>query len=131
MEFINVTCALIRKDGELLVARRGFQMDQAGKWEFPGGKVKAGESDEACLIRELKEELGVIVAIDSKLTPVEYHYPGKAIRLIPFICEIVEGEPYAHEHDGIKWAAGDELTKLEWSGADIPVLNEYLALVKR
>lgn len=125
---IRVTCALIHRDDRLLAVRRSATMSQPGKWEFPGGKVQAGESDQDCLRRELAEELGLEVRILRQMTAVLHHYPDKSIELVPFVCQWTGGTLHLYEHDAWGWFGPDELSALDWSAADVPILAEWLAL---
>jgi 8-oxo-dGTP diphosphatase len=126
---IDVTCAVIRNDeGLVLSVRRGPAMDNAGKWEFPGGKTRPGEDHEECIIREINEELGLSIIIAGTLDPVEYDYGDKYVRLIPFICETLASKPVLTEHDDYRWLRPAEVLKLDMTAADIPVAEQYLAL---
>lgn len=97
------------------------------KWEFPGGKIEVGEMPEACLIREIKEELNIDIQIKSSMSTYEYQYPDKLIRLIPFICSQIGGEIYLNEHAEYKWLDAKELLNMDWAEADVRVIEEYLA----
>lgn len=124
---INVTCAIIEKDGFVLVTQRSEQMSLPLKWEFPGGKVEGEESIEDCLKREIKEELNIEINIISPLEPNLHAYPnGKEIRLIPFICEYNSGALHLAEHADYKWLKKDELLTLDWAAADVPIVNAYI-----
>jgi len=126
---IDVTCAVIRNDeGLVLSVRRGPAMDNAGKWEFPGGKTRPGEDHEECIIREINEELGLSIIIAGSLDPVEYDYGDKFVRLIPFICETLASKPVLTEHDEYRWLRPAEVLKLDMTAADIPVAEQYMAL---
>jgi 8-oxo-dGTP diphosphatase len=126
---IDVVAGLIIDgSGRLLACRRPPGKHLAGKWEFPGGKVEAGEDPAAALVRELEEELGVTVDTHPALTPVVHDYGRGPIRLIPIPCRIVRGEPHPHEHDLIRWCSVDELATLDLAEADLPVLAEWSAL---
>ncbi|MBP8915913.1 MAG: (deoxy)nucleoside triphosphate pyrophosphohydrolase [Breznakibacter sp.] len=127
MRFTEVTCAVIVRDGLILATRRGKDMDHAGLWEFPGGKLHPGESYEECLIREIKEELNVTVRITGELIPSEFQYPQKRIKLIPFWAEIVEGTLYSVEHDRVEWFSPSQLMRLAWPGADMPIVEQVIA----
>ena len=127
MRFTEVTCAVIVRDGLILATRRGKDMDHAGLWEFPGGKLHPGESYEECLIREIKEELNVKVRITGELIPSEFQYPQKRIKLIPFWAEIVEGTLYSVEHDRVEWFSPSQLMRLAWPGADMPIVEQVIA----
>jgi 8-oxo-dGTP diphosphatase len=98
------------------------------KWEFPGGKIHDGESAEECVIRELMEELGILVSIKRALTPVFHKYDYFAVELMPFVCVIAGGEIMLHEHRAVAWFYPGELPALDWPEADIPVIESYLAL---
>lgn len=123
---INVTCAIIERDGRVLAAQRSEAMSMPLKWEFPGGKLEGGEDPPACLIREIREELGVEVEILHALAPVLHDYGTWTIRLLPFICGITGGGMVLHEHRAITWKAPRELPDLDWPEADIPVIRQYL-----
>ena len=127
METIDVTCAIIERGGMVLVARRGPKMHLAGLWEFPGGKIHANETPEACVAREVCEELGIHIGPGRRLSQSVHEYPEKRVRLIPFICEYLEGEMAPVEHDECRWIWPDELMTLEWCPADISVVEEYRA----
>ena len=124
---IRVTCAIIESDSGVLCAQRGLDMTHAGKWEFPGGKVEKGESNEACLIREIKEELDVMIEIISPLNWQPFTYPnGFCLALIPFQCRIIKGLPKAVQHQKLEWVKHDNLLELDWAEADVPVVKDYL-----
>lgn len=122
---IDVTCGLIERAGRLLVAQRPPGKALAGQWEFPGGKVEPGEAPVACLVRELREELGVEVRVGAALPASVHHYGARAIRLLPFRCELVAGEPHAHEHSALRWCTIEEVAGMDLAAADIPVLESY------
>jgi 8-oxo-dGTP diphosphatase len=123
---IDVTCALIRNDeGLVLAVRRGQGRSNAGKWEFPGGKTRAGEDHEDCIIREIDEELGIDIIITGRLDAVEYDYGDRQIRLIPFLCDTLAAAPVLREHDEFRWLRPDELVNLDLTAADIPVARQY------
>lgn len=128
---IDVCCALIvNEDGKVLVAQRSERMSLPLKMEFPGGKIESGESPEACLIREIKEELNVDIAVLSALGRHNHVYPDFAIRLIPFICKIISGTVELKEHVAYQWLIPDELPFCDWAAADIAVVNDYLSTLK-
>jgi 8-oxo-dGTP diphosphatase len=122
----DVTCALICNDENLiLVVRRGSSMDNAGMWEFPGGKTRSGEDHEACIIREIDEELGMSIIITGRLDPAEYDYGDKQIRLIPFLCETLSSGPVLREHDEYRWMRPEELGTIDMTAADIPIARQF------
>jgi len=124
----DVTCAVIRNDeGLVLAVRRGPAMDNAGKWEFPGGKTRPGEDHEDCIIREIGEELGIKIIITGRINAVEHDYGHKQIRLIPFVCDTLAPKPVLSEHDEYRWMKPDELVTLDFTAADIPIALQYAA----
>ena len=123
---IDVTCALIRNDeGLVLAVRRGPAIANAGKWEFPGGKTRAGEDHEDCIIREIDEELGINIIITGRLDVVEHDYGDRQIRLIPFLCDTLASRPELREHDEYRWMKPEELVNLDMTAADIPIARQY------
>jgi 8-oxo-dGTP diphosphatase len=124
---IKVTCAIIvNADGLVFAAQRSAAMSLPLKWEFPGGKIEPGETAEACLIREIKEELHVDIEIVASLPTNTHQYPNVAILLIPFVCRITTGEIILKEHLDFKWLSKDELLALDWAEADVPIVRGYL-----
>jgi len=123
---IEVTCAIIRNDeGKVLVVRRGPDISNAGKWEFPGGKIKIGETQEDCIIREIHEELGIDIILSGSLEPVEHDYGDKYIKLYPFICDTLATRLFFTEHDDHQWLKPEELVNVNFSDADVPVAKDY------
>lgn len=125
---IHVSCAIIKHKGKILICQRSPRMKLPLKWEFPGGKIEKGESKEACLIREIKEELDIEIAVQSGLQMVSYEYEDFSICLYPFLATLDSGEPKAIEHAQLKWVSSDELLNYDWAAADIPIVEEFLSL---
>ena len=122
---IHVACAIIEQDGRVLAAQRSRSMSMPLKWEFPGGKIEAGESPEACLKRELAEEMGIGVAIQREMQPCTHRYPTFTITLYPFVCTIISGEIVLKEHRAAAWVTPEEMTALDWPGADARIIEAY------
>lgn len=124
MKIIPVTCALIIHQGKVLAAQRSESMDLPGKWEFPGGKVEEGEDPKDGLIREIREELAIDIQVKAALTPVEYAYPTKTIRLLPFVALWIGGHIRLAEHAQWAWYDQNQLFSLDLAPADLPILHE-------
>lgn len=123
-KIVDVSCAVIRHKGKVLIAQRSKNMAMPLKWEFPGGKVKEEESIEQSLIREISEELNILISIDYKLTPIKHKYAHIHIRLHPFACSFQAGNIYLSEHQEIRWVDPQELLDYDWAAADIPIVQE-------
>ena len=115
---IVVAAAIIRKDGHILLTKRPANVHLANLWEFPGGKVEAGESLEAALRRELREELGIDTHVVDEFYTTTHQYPTKTVELHFFNCTIVNGEPRAIEVAEFRWVKPSELHAFEFPEAD-------------
>jgi 8-oxo-dGTP diphosphatase len=125
-EFISVTCVLLFFQGKVLAAQRSAEMNLPLFWEFPGGKVEKGENEESCIIREIKEELGIEIDLIERVGEFDYKYPeDKRIRLIPFLAVWKSGKMNLLEHQQIDWLGKNDLKRVEWAPADLPIV-EYL-----
>jgi 8-oxo-dGTP diphosphatase len=125
---IDVTCAIILFDDKILVTQRSEQMKLPLKWEFPGGKLEINESVEECIIREIKEEINIEVAITRKMSNSIFDYGDFKINLIPFVADYVSGKIILSEHRAYKLLEKEELLNFDWAEADIPILEEFLKL---
>jgi 8-oxo-dGTP diphosphatase len=126
---IRVTCAIIKDGNKIFAAQRGPDAQQALKWEFPGGKVEPGETDEECLIRELIEELEMQVKLERRLPSVTHAYPFFSIELIPFVCSLENKAHFANEHSGTGWFTREQLLQLDWAAADVTVMHYVIEKV--
>ena len=115
---ITVAAAILRRDGRLLLTRRKPDVHLPNLWEFPGGKVENGETLEAALRREMKEELGIEVEVLNLFFRTTHHYPGRSIELQFFNCTIVNGEPQAIEVAEFQWVKASDLPLLTFPEAD-------------
>ena len=122
---IVVTAAVIERDGSFLLTRRPSGVHLEGYWEFPGGKCDPGETLEACLRRELREELGVEAAIGHKLLSTSHIYPERRVELHFFLATL-QGEPVAQLGQEMQWAQRTELARLKLPPAD----DELVALLQ-
>lgn len=126
-----VGAAIVNDNGELLCAQRGYG-PLIGKWEFPGGKVNAGETDKEALIREIKEELNIDITVEDLLDDNYHEYRDNNVNLKVYKCKYVSGTISDTEHQNIKWTKSEELEKLDWADADKPIVDTYLeSLPKR
>jgi 8-oxo-dGTP diphosphatase len=124
---IDVTCAIIRnEENEVLVVQRGEKTEHPFRWEFPGGKLKENETEEECIIREIREELSMDIVICRRMAVTEYDYGIKRIRLIPFVCDTLDELPFLSEHIAFKWLEPPDIKKVDLSEADIIVADNYL-----
>jgi 8-oxo-dGTP diphosphatase len=119
-----VACALVDEDGRVLIARRPEGKPMAGLWEFPGGKVHAGETPEAALIRELKEELGIDVAASclAPFTFASHRYEAFHLLMPLYLCRKWQGEARALEHEAIAWVRPLKLRDYPMPPADKPLV---------
>ncbi|MCL4461756.1 MAG: (deoxy)nucleoside triphosphate pyrophosphohydrolase [Nitrospirae bacterium] len=123
-EAVRVACAVLVRGGQVLAARRGVGF-HAGKWEFPGGKIEAGETAEAAMVRELQEELGIGGKAEKPLTPVRHFYPsGQEVLLYPFLVRAGENDPVPIVHSAFRWIDLCDLESLDWLEGDYPILEE-------
>lgn len=124
---IRVTCAIIRnEENEVLVVQRGENSLHPLKWEFPGGKIDAGETEEESVIREIKEELSIDIVICKRLPETDYDYGSRQIKLIPFICDTLDELPFLTEHKAYRWLNPAGLKDVDFLEADVLVAEEYL-----
>ncbi|BEU04714.1 hypothetical protein OAG1_35140 [Agarivorans sp. OAG1] len=128
MKVVNVAVGVIVKGEEILLSLRNLQQHQGGKWEFPGGKVEAGESTVDALARELQEEL--LINIDKTsckpLIRVEHDYGDKMVCLDVYTLTRFEGEPQGAEQQEIRWVSRTELANLAFPDANAPILAQIL-----
>ncbi len=121
-----VVCAAIVRRGRLLAARRTSPVELAGRWELPGGKVKAGESDEAALVREIREELGVTVALLERVG-ADWPLGESVLRVWLAECRDTEDPQSLEQHDLLRWLSLEELDDVTWVPADIEPARAALA----
>lgn len=123
MRIIDVAAALVFRDRKLLITQRNPGSHLGGLWEFPGGKREANETFEACLIRELKEELGIEVSVGPLVESLTHAYPEKTVRLQFYRCQWEAHEPQALDCAAIAWVSASELTNYEFPAADARLLK--------
>lgn len=126
---VLVVCALIEREGRVLIAQRPEGKHLASKWEFPGGKVETGEEPDVALIREIREELGCEIVLRTRLAASSHVYERGEITLLPFLCTLAAGSavPHAHEHAALAWVTLDELSHYDLAQADLPIVESWAA----
>lgn len=122
-KFIKVSAALIFRAGKLLITQRHAKSHLGGLWEFPGGKCEPGESFEQCLVREIREELGVTISVGELFEEIAHDYPEKSVHLKFFICKLLSGEPQPLDCAAVRWVAKTELAGFEFPAADVQLLE--------
>jgi 8-oxo-dGTP diphosphatase len=121
---IEVSAALIFHDGKLLITQRHAGSHLGGLWEFPGGKREAGETFGECLVREIREELGVQISVGELFEEISHAYPEKTLLLKFFICKLLSGEPQLLDCAAIRWVNKAELDDYEFPSADAQLLEK-------
>jgi 8-oxo-dGTP diphosphatase len=124
----QVAAAIVWRDGRVLVTRRGPGEHLQGRWEFPGGKLEHGESPQACIVRELAEELGVDVTAGAVVAESLFEYPGGAINLIAVRTEMAPQPIRLTVHDAFEWVTPRELLEIDLAPADIPIARDLARL---
>ncbi|QRY56348.1 (deoxy)nucleoside triphosphate pyrophosphohydrolase [Sphingobacterium siyangense] len=130
MDLIKVVCGIIFKDDLVLICRRKSEKSLGGYWEFPGGKVEDGESNEESLLRELIEELNLTVKIKRHFFDTVHQYDNGAIELISFICETENIASESTDHDQLEWVKISDLLNWKLAPADIPIAKELIEKFK-
>lgn len=119
---IHVVGAVIIESGKILCAQRGATKNLAYKWEFPGGKIEEGETQQAALKREINEEMKCSIEIGEKIETTIHEYDFGYVHLTTFYCYLISGQPSLTEHTAICWLSPQELMTLDWAPADIPAV---------
>ena len=124
-----IVAAVIITAGRVLACERSAPPEVAGRWEFPGGKVEAGETDQQALARECAEELGVRVEVGDRVGPDVPLAHGRAVLRV-YAVRLLDGDtPQALEHAAMRWLSADELDSVPWLPADKPIVAELPALL--
>ena len=128
---VVAACALVDPDGRVLLAQRPDGKPMAGLWEFPGGKVETGERPEETLIRELEEELGIVVkeACLAPLTFASHTYPDFHLLMPLYVCRRWDGMVTAKEGQGLAWVRPNRLREYPMPPADVPLVAHLMALL--
>ena len=124
---IEVSAALIFRNGKILITQRHAKSHLGGFWEFPGGKCEPGETFEQCLAREIHEELGVEITVGELFEDITHAYPEKTVRLKFFVCKLISGEPQPLDCAALKWVEKVELAGCRFPAADARLLEKLTA----
>lgn len=120
----QVAAAIVFHDGRILVARRAPGQQLEGMWEFPGGKLEPGESPQCCIVRELIEELSMVVEPGQTLTEALHAYPGGSINLIAVLANVASPDAALTVHDAVQWLEPRDLLTVQLAPADVPIAEE-------
>ena len=126
MRRIEVVAAVIEKDDKIFCAQRNLTKSMGGKWEFPGGKIEVGETNEEALVREISEEFDTDIVVDKYIMTVEHDYPTFHITMHAYLCSLVNGELTLKEHNDSIWLTKENLLTLDWADADKPIVNKLI-----
>jgi 8-oxo-dGTP diphosphatase len=122
LKTIEVVAAIIQDGERYFATQRGYG-DYKDWWEFPGGKVEAGETPEEALVREIQEELDTTIKVERFLTTVDWDYPKFHLTMHCYLCTVAEGDLTLREHEAAKWLTMEDIDSVNWLPADVLVVN--------
>jgi 8-oxo-dGTP diphosphatase len=125
MKCIEVVAAVIYQDGKVLAAQRGYGEFKGG-WEFPGGKIEPGETQEQAIVREIQEEMAATIEVVEKLGTVEYDYPTFHLTMHCFWTTVKDGKLQLLEHEGAKWVDKETIHTVDWLPADVELVEKVV-----
>lgn len=125
---IKVAAAIIIHDNKVFATQRGYGEFKDG-WEFPGGKVEAGETSRQALVREIREELDTEIEVGELFDTVEYDYPAFHLSMDCFLCTVKSGRLVLKEHETAKWLTRETLNSVAWLPADIELIEKLKAVI--
>ena len=121
---IEVVAAVIKNNNTYFCAQRHDHGELANKWEFPGGKIEPGETRQEALKREILEELNTVIDVGVHIITLKHAYESFNLILHAYLCEVVKGDLELCEHLDSRWATIDEMTMMDFSAADIPIIHK-------
>lgn len=129
----HVVAGVVVRDGRVLCTQKGATRYAytSHRWEFPGGKIEAGETSAEALRRELLEELQLEVSVGELFISVRHDYPDFSLTMEAFVCRPLGGEPVLSEHERCAWLLPAEMKALEWCEADVPVMHRAARMLER
>lgn len=122
MKQIEVAAAVIIENKRVFAAQRSNSSTNAGLWEFPGGKLEAGEDGPQAVVREIEEEFGARIEAETLLLTVEHQYPNFFLTMHAYLCRRVAGEFALKQHEASRWLSREQLRSVCWSEADLPIV---------
>lgn len=125
---VKVVAAIIRDGDKIFATQRGYGEFKGG-WEFPGGKIEAGETPQKALVREVREELETEITVGELIDTIEYDYPTFHLLMDCFWTEIVSGDLVLTEHEAAKWLTNETLDSVAWLPADISLIEKIKAFI--
>ena len=123
MKQIEVVAAVVLHEGRIFATQRGYG-EWKDWWEFPGGKIEAGETPEEALKREIQEELATDVGVDDLIETIEWDYPKFHLTMHCYWCHADKGSLSLQEHEAAKWLGRDDLLSVKWLPADIQLIDK-------
>lgn len=125
MKTIRVVAAVIKNENKIFATAKGYG-EFKGQWEFPGGKIEAGETPQEALVREIKEELETTIQVGDLIDTIEYDYPTFHLSMDCYWCDVVEGELKLLEAESARWLSKEELYDVKWLPADILLIEKIM-----
>ena len=130
MKTIEVVAAIIVRDGSVFATQRGYG-EWKDWWEFPGGKMEAGESPKEALVREIREELDAEIEVGELLETVEWDYPAFHLTMHCFLCSLKSESMHLNEHEAAAWLSADTIHSVKWLPADEGLATRLAAMLDR
>ena len=128
MQTVKVAAAIIKDNNRIFATQRGYGEFKDG-WEFPGGKIEENETPREALVREIKEELDIIITVEKLIDIVEYDYPNFHLTMYCLLCTIVAGDLVLKEHKAARWITKEQLGSVEWLPADLELIEKIEEII--